>query len=567
MRIRHKYFRRSRWLVVPLLIGLLGVVTVERGKPAHAEGAVADHWSPAGIFRTAEGWYASPIHANVLADGDILFIGVARPTAAPINSDPRRPVAWIFTPPALGQDPAPETTIREIPEPLAYFDTPIDQYRVSDDLYCAGTALDADGRVISAGGTRTYRNASDGSIAFTLGLPYETALDPSGWHVYPGAMVGNGIFGNPTRWYPTVTRLPDARMLVTGGQEVITNSDIGYANRTVETLDPATGARTLFSDRDRTPESIQARDYTHAFVLPYEGAGPDLLLLGEAGVPVYGKSTAAGSWVEKPLPRPGNGGGTVNWGASSAMLPIRVQNQQWGYTNGSVVVASGDMDTPFEHRADVYDVTGSWRNPLELTVPRHHPSTVLLPDSRVLVVNGHDMMGDPRVQQAQYIDPANAFSVAWGQGSSGVVRGYHSVAALLPDGRVLVAGGRDVNTKTSLEKPTYQIYTPDYVTKARPGIMDAPATINYGTTFNVISVGPRAAEVQLIGLASMTHSFDAGQRAIQLPIGTTVTNQQGGALSVVGAPSDSHVAPPGYYLMYVLDANRVPSVARIVKVA
>lgn len=535
---------------------------------AQLPGTVQDAWSSISTFRTTDGWYASPIHATVLTDGRIFFVGIARAAEPPVATTPLRKVAWVWTPPAMGEPIPATTTITEIVEPVELNSTELGTvYFVNDDFYCMGATLTYDGRVVTAGGTRTVKVLETG-VQHTFGLPYETIFDGTSWTRQSGSMLGTGVFGQPTRWYPTLTRLPDKRTLVTGGLEVIVGPDnIGFSNRTVETYDTDTGARTLFSDLSQTPTSIQARDYSHTFVLPYATAPYDLVVFGEAGIPTFGLSTAPGAWVTGTA-RPGNGGATTNWGTSSAMLPIRVPNGEWGYVNGAILQAGGDMHTAFEHSVDVYDPVFGWRPTLDLGAPRHHPSTVELPDGRTLIVNGHDMdNGGVSVQQAQYLDPATGFSIANGTSLSGVTRGYHSIALLLPDGRVLVAGGRDRDTKTSLEKPTYQIYTPDYLSRTRPVINAAPTTISYGNLFGVGVLGPVPTEVMLLGLGSMTHSFDSNQRAIELPMGSIPGTNGAPTLVVAGAPGDTHVAPPGDYLLVVLDANRTPSAARIVRLA
>jgi hypothetical protein len=231
-----------------------------------------------------------------------------------------------------------------------------------------------------------------------------------------------------------------------------------------------------------------------------------------------------------------------------------------------VLLASGNMGSVFEHNAAIFDpVTGKWLASLDLVVPRHHPDAVDLPDGRVLLINGHDMGGDPRVQQAEYIDPANHFAVSLGSSNEGLVRGYHSIALLLPDGRVLVGGGRDQDTDSSLEKPSYQYYSPDYMTKPRPTITGAPSSLAYGSVFGLTMTGSKPSGVVLVGLGSQTHSFDEDQRYVQLPVGS-VSTTSGTTTVIAGGPTNSHIAPPGYYMLFVLDANRVPSVATIVHV-
>ena len=65
-----------------------------------------------------------------------------------------------------------------------------------------------------------------------------------------------------------------------------------------------------------------------------------------------------------------------------------------------------------------------------------------------------------------------------------------------------------------------------------------------------------------MGLGSMTHAFDMNQRYVQL----AATPQGTNAVQVTG-PANVQTAPPGYYMLFVLNANRIPSVARFVRVA
>lgn len=552
---------RMRPLTVALVVTLVLGGIVATLPPADATTPLGDRWSSVGTFRTADGWYASPIHATVLTDGRILFIGIARATEPASASTESRRVAWIFDPPAMGSDPSPATTITEIAEPVENNGTTDQGQWINDDLYCAATVLDDTGRMITAGGTRVVANPTTGTIYHTLGLTYQTIYDGTTWRRLPGDMLGKGPLGTASRWYPTLTRLPDRRILVTGGIELVI--PVGLANRTLETLDRS-GHRALLATATQPPEAIHARDYTAVSVLPAPPASGDLLMMGDAGVPLITRAQVSATWLTLTR-RPGSTDTTQpNWGSSTIMLPIRTREQ--AYRNGSVMVVGGDMHTDYEHTADVLDpIAGTWAASTDLEIPRHHPSTVLLADSRVLVVNGHDMMGDQRVTRPQYIDPLAGNTVTTSDADSGVIRGYHSVAALLPDGRVLVGGGRDVDTSTSLEKPTYQIYSPDYLVKARPQLLSAPTAIGTGSLFSIVTTG-RPSEVVLLGLAAMTHSSDFGQRAIQLPIGATYTDAGVGALSIVGGPANPNVAPPGYYLLAVLDQARTPSVATIVKI-
>ena len=119
---------------------------------------------------------------------------------------------------------------------------------------------------------------------------------------------------------------------------------------------------------------------------------------------------------------------------------------------------------------------------------------------------------------------------------------------------------RGVDTDDGFEKATFRYYYPPYMFKTRPRITAAPATIGYRAGFQVTTAGPQAAEAVLVGLGSMTHSFDMNQRQIQLPV-----QASGPGYATLGGPPDARVAPAGHYLLFILDANRVPSVAKIVR--
>jgi len=129
---------------------------------------------------------------------------------------------------------------------------------------------------------------------------------------------------------------------------------------------------------------------------------------------------------------------------------------------------------------------------------------------------------------------------------------------------VFVAGGRSRSEiappDAEDEKPTFRYLYPPYMLEPRPAITAAPATIGYGASFNVSFSGGTISEAVLIGLGSMTHAFDTNQRHVQLPlVAPTSTNA-----TIIGPPN-RQTAPPGYYMLFVLDQANVPSIARIVR--
>ena len=438
--------------------------------------------------------------------------------------------------------------------------------RIYDDmLVCGGLTFMADGSLMVAGGPRTISDAVTGKPLMITGVPYGTSYTDTSWTRLPGNMTGVGGY-TTGRWYPTLTRLADGRILVTGGYDVLL--PLFSANTSEEIYDPATGTWTTISTRAQAPSQTHDADYTAVFQLPTLVHGSDVLMIGEDGVPIFMSSaTTPATWRLSANLRPGAANGAIySNGAGTTMLPIRLKNGQWGYDNGSILTMSGLKGTTAMTRADIYDpVTDTWLPSIDTGTPRHYPAPVLLPDGRVLLINGHDYTPDDSVLTPQYIDPANGFAVTTSPASGVEVRGYHNVAALLPDGRVMVAGGRDLDRDTSTEKPDYAYFSPAYMFQPRPVITSAPDQIGYGQSFTATSSTVNPSDAVLMGLPSMTHSFDSNQRYVQLKMSVTATASKDDTETIKGPPNAS-VAPPGYYMLFLLDRNRVPSVAKIVHI-
>jgi len=432
---------------------------------------------------------------------------------------------------------------------------------------CSGHTLLSDGRFFTVGGFDWDVWPEEGK-----GLKWATIYDGSTWTHVPEPMAVE-------RWYPTATRLADSRILVTSGFVMFQPEQ--WQNLALETYDPFLGTWELIStfpgfpiqspSLPDTPPEIFNEDYTHVFQLPNSINGHDVLMIGELGIPVL-LSTFQESWTVIDNPRPFDPGETPfvpNSGSSSLLLPIRINDGEWGYSNGSILTAGGGGDgESSKYHADVYDpVNNVWKegtDRINLTVPRHHPSTVLLPDGKILIVAGHSQGTDPNLLgTAQYIDPANGFAVSSGQSNYTEVRGYHTVTVLLPDGRVLVGSGTIFPISYS-ERSDFRYYSPDYISGTRSTILGVPTNLQYGSSYTVTwnSTVP-IDEVVLIALGSMTHSFDMNQRYVQLEV---LSTDAAAGTTTFRAPPTAMVAPAGHYMLFILDQNRIPSVAEIVMV-
>jgi hypothetical protein len=138
------------------------------------------------------------------------------------------------------------------------------------------------------------------------------------------------------------------------------------------------------------------------------------------------------------------------------------------------------------------------------------------------------------------------------------VRSSHSSFILPADGSIL--GGGDPQSGGA---PTpHERFFPGYFDLPRPAIANAPATINYGAAFIIDT--PNTAditEVVLLRSGAVTHGFNMSQRGLQVVVSAVAA----GALTV-DMPANANLAPPGWYLLFILNASRVPSLGRWVRV-
>ena len=403
---------------------------------------------------------------------------------------------------------------------------------VTWDMFCNGMVNLPDGRPFIVGGTLKYDPF--------FGLPRTAIYDWTTNSFTDAESMAHG------RWYPTATVLGDGRVLVFGGM-----SETGSTNTTTEIYSVGAG----FGAAHAVPWTPP----------PY----PRMHLLPNGNVFYSGPTTVSSifnptnsTWTTNVATT--NYHGTRTYG-SSVLLPLTPEN---GYKPRVMILGGGNPATNTTEIIDLSAATPLWMQGPNMSAMRIEMNATLLPNGKVLAIGGSTNDEDltTAALNADLYDPtSNTFSSA---GTEAFARLYHSVSLLMPDGRVWVAGG---NPKRGTYEPHMEIYSPPYLFNAdgslatRPTITSVSAqAIGYGGSFTIQT--PDAASilggsVVLTKDGAVTHAFDMDQRAVELSF--TVNS---GALTVIEPPS-GNVAPPGYYMLFLLNSAGVPSVASIVQVS
>ncbi len=404
------------------------------------------------------------------------------------------------------------------------------------NLFCSGHVLLPDGRTLIVGG----------NVQADEGIKDATIFDASTnkWSKAPNMTVA--------RWYPTATVLGSGKVFVFGGDSIV-DFGLPYSpsyfkeasqNSLPEVYDPSSNTW-----QDLTSAKLTTPLYPFMFQLS-DGrildAGPDVTTR------VIDPKTWAWSTIGTS---PFDGGSAVMY------LPDKIM-KSGSYANPDYYGSATYNATTNTAVLDMTQSNPSWRSTAPMNYPRSYQNLTLLPDGTVLASGGETASDGTDLSKA--VLPAeiwNPTTETWKVVASLTTgREYHSTALLLPDGRVLMAGGGQLPGRAT-NIYSGEIYSPPYLFKGtRPTISSAPSTIQYGANFTVVT--PDAANIQKVALIrtpSVTHAFDENQRYI--PLGFT----RGSGQLTVQAPANGNTAPPGYYMLWILDGNGVPSVSTFVR--
>lgn len=432
------------------------------------------------------------------------------------------------------------------------------------DVFCAGHAFLSDGRLLVGGGTHAWAGSPD---------DHHHGLDFIGEHgcwLYsprtrnwrrvrdlgpqPGRTAGGG------RWYPTLVTLGNGEVVAVSGhpsasdtrhhndtQERYTVGSDTWTPLTAELLDPGTGPSNRLY-----PRFHLLPDGAVFFATPYNG-----------NCRKWNANT--GVTVGAPLPSAGGALYDSSWDFTSVLLPLLPAE---GYRPR--VLVAGDV-TP--RKIDLGASSPTWsdtsaRAGAAAGSVRRFACAVILPNGQVFVSGGiNGGISDANaMRHAELYSPgidwnAGQYTVAdsWQTTDQAMVaRNYHSTALLLPNGRVWTAGSsKNANQgdPSTVGEMRIEVFKPAYDNNpARPTLSGCPASAGYGQSFNVNC--PQAAQIRRVALTrcgSVTHAFDGDQRYV----GLNFDGDSEGSL-VVTMPPNGNVAPPGYYLLWVVDNAGLP---------
>ena len=467
------------------------------------------------------------IHTHLLPNGLVLMWGRRDAPNDDLDVHQCTPFLWN---PATGN-------VTNTPQP-----TLADGSKVN--LFCAGHAFLADGRLLVVGGHLT-----DGDGVNQAAL-YDAATNK--WT--PTALMNKG------RWYPTATTLPDGSVLVQAGSY----KENGQIVQNI------------------VPQLWKSGTWDAASVAPFMEAGGILPLYPRLHVAADGRVFLSGANAQTYLLKTA---GNSRWTKVGFRAKgIRDYCPAVMYDVDKVLYIGGGNDegtrqpTADAEIIDLAAATPQWKKTKPMQFRRRQHNAVVLPDGTVLVTGGTRGGGEPNrgfndLNAGQPVHVAELWNPDTGTwielAAEEFDRCYHSTAVLLPDARVLSAGGGeyrpdDVNPNDPQDSHrNAQIFSPPYLFKGnRPAMTAAPATVSYGETFEVKTPQPdEIGKISWVRLPSVTHAFDQNQHINFLKFQVIA-----GKLKVT-APNSANICPPGHYMMFVLSKQGVPSLAKIIQIS
>ncbi len=455
----------------------------------------------------------NPVHAALLRTGKVLFFSGSGNNPNDILNAPQGSALYDVT---NGTFTRPEIPRDSNGNPI--------------DVFCAGQAFLSGGNLLVAGGTLRYDPF--------FGLVDSFFFSPTQQKWIKRQSMNSG------RWYPTLVTLGNGQIFAISGLD-----ENGNLNSNPELYSSSRGWRAF------TQSTSPIEQYAHIYLLDngklfYAGAqlggnrgvSPRILTLPKTFTDPIGEQPVGG------LQDANNG----NQAASVLLPPAQDQKVM-------IIGGGGSGTTARVNIVDLKSSSPSYQPASPLNNPRMHHNAVILPNRTVFVCNGSGGNEDVGKSDlpAEIYDPATD---TWTEVEDPSINGrvYHSVALLLPDGRVLTAGGNPFRGSVEFR---IEIYSPDYIAQGRPVISKAPSSAKMGQSFVIET--PQAGDIKWVNLIrpmATTHGLENEQRLVDLPI-----NSKTGNTLTVDLTSNRNLAPPGWYMLTIVNNSNVPSQAKWIK--
>ncbi|WP_406334475.1 kelch motif-containing protein [Streptomyces zaomyceticus] len=361
------------------------------------------------------------------------------------------------------------------------------------------------------------------------------------------------------RWYPTLLTLDDGRVLAVSGL-----NDVG---------DVVPGDNEIYDPVTKKWSKGPFR-YFPTYPSLFLTKGGKLLYTGSnAGYGPAEKGREAGLWdLEKNSFTKLGGLTDPDQLETSASLILPPAQDQKVMVLGGGGVGESPRSTARTSIVDLSEDSPVFTDGPALPQGTRYLSSVLLPDDTVFTTGGSEQYrgrGGSDILKAQFYDPrSNAFTEA---AEPTVGRNYHSEALLLPDGRVATFGSDPLfddkdNTRLGTFEQRVEVFTPPYLHRAgadRPVLGEGPRELdqNGRATFKTKDAG-RIAAARLMRPSAVTHTTDVEQRSVELGL----TKGRDGVTLTVDVPRDRTLVPPGWYMLFVTDADGIPSEAKWIQV-
>jgi hypothetical protein len=478
-----------------------------------------------------------PIHTHLLPTGKVLFWGRRTPPGAPdypsLNQHSTQAFVWDPANPNAGAKPT--------------ANAPTDTNGKPINLFCAGHTFLADGTLMVTGG----------HIFDSQGIASTTVYDPIRNQWSAKALMNNG------RWYPSAITLADGTVFVCGGTFAV-----GAPAAPPHNNNQANNISQIFENG----QWVDVRDFTGLPAFPRLHLAPNgaIFMSGALAQSYFlegfdASRNVLGNWV----------------GVSQRSLNNADYATSVMYDVGKVIFMGGGGATVggvtpanVVETIDLNAANPAWAPATPMNFHRRQHNATILADGTVLVTGGNQAAGFDSLGNGQTIripeiwDPQTGIWTEMATESQD--RCYHSTAILLPDGTVFSGGGGEYDPDNNgvapnppiNTHPDFQIFSPPYLFRgARPTFTNPPTSVVYGQRFDIDT--PESAEIAMvtwIRLSSVTHSFNSSQHI------NFLTFQAGAGKLTITAPPNSNVCPPGHYMLFILNQQKVPSTAAIVQI-